>query len=137
MSGRTDEVEKGLYLKRWGVPVAALASVLGRDEMYGYRIYAGLGRYSLVGTTIKDGADLPLDLIADEKHTRLQGERVYLATTVAQECFLGAELAEKADPDCLRQADGTFQREARQLISDYSPHTVNTDGWTATRNAWQ
>jgi hypothetical protein len=34
--GRTDEVEKALYLRLWGVPFAALAYVFGRDEMFWY-----------------------------------------------------------------------------------------------------
>lgn len=137
MTGRTDEVEKALYLKRWGVPFEALAYIFGRNGMYWYRIYIHLGQYSLVGTTIKDAAHLPADLIADEKHTRLQGERVYLATTVAQECILGAELAQQADTYCLTKAYATFQQEAQQLEPTYQPETVNTDGWTATRNAWK
>ena len=31
MVGRTDEVEKGLYLRRYGVPFDAIAYVFGRD----------------------------------------------------------------------------------------------------------
>ena len=37
MVGRTDEVEKGLYLRRYGVPFDALAYVFGRDASYWYR----------------------------------------------------------------------------------------------------
>ena len=35
MIGETAEVEKGLYLLRWGVPFEALAYVFGRDPMSG------------------------------------------------------------------------------------------------------
>ncbi len=34
MSGRTDAVEKALYLWQWGVPFDARASVFGRDAMF-------------------------------------------------------------------------------------------------------
>lgn len=34
MVGRTDEVEKGLYLRRYGVPFDALAHLFGRDASY-------------------------------------------------------------------------------------------------------
>ena len=34
MIARTDEVEKALYLRPWGVPFDALASVFGRDAMF-------------------------------------------------------------------------------------------------------
>jgi hypothetical protein len=32
--GRTDAVEKPLFLRRWGMPFEAIASVFGRDPMY-------------------------------------------------------------------------------------------------------
>ncbi len=37
MIGRTAEVEKALFLRRWGVPFEALAYVFGRNPMYWYR----------------------------------------------------------------------------------------------------
>ncbi len=54
MAGKTDAVEKALYLKRFGVPFDALAYVFGRDDSYWYRLYQSLGRLSIVGTTVKD-----------------------------------------------------------------------------------
>jgi hypothetical protein len=73
MSGRTDEVEKALFLMRFHVPCWAIAEVFGRDPMYGYRLEQGLGRFSLVGTPIKRADRLPTDLVADEKHSWLNG----------------------------------------------------------------
>jgi hypothetical protein len=40
-----------------------------------------LGRFSVLGTTVKTPARLPTDLVADEKHSWLDGEQIYLATT--------------------------------------------------------
>jgi hypothetical protein len=31
---RTEEIEKALYLRQWGVPLEALAYVFGRDAMF-------------------------------------------------------------------------------------------------------
>jgi hypothetical protein len=76
-------------------------------------------------------------LIADEKHTWCQGQRVYVATTVAQGCFLGVGLAAAADTESLTQAYGEFHQEALTLKPDYAPNTVNTDGWESTQKAWQ
>lgn len=59
MIGNTEEVEKGLYLRQFGVPYEAIAHVLGKDPMYWYRATMAMGRPSLVGTTVKDGATLP------------------------------------------------------------------------------
>ena len=70
MIGVTVDVEKALFLRRWGVPFEALAYVFGRDAMYWQRAYLAIGRNSLVGTTIKSPERLPDDLAADEKHTR-------------------------------------------------------------------
>src|SRR5215207_3674679 len=90
LTGRTDEIERALYLRQWAVPFDALAHVFGRDAMFWYRAWCALGRPSIVGTTIKAASRLPHHLIVDEKHTSLAGERVYIPTTVASGCILGA-----------------------------------------------
>jgi hypothetical protein len=53
MVGLSDTVEKALYLRRFGVPFDALAYVFGQDDSYWYRLYQSLGRFSIVGTTVK------------------------------------------------------------------------------------
>ncbi len=69
MIGKTDEMEKPLYLCQFGVPFEAIAYVFGRNAMYWYRAYCSLSRASLVGTTVKNSDKLPEHLLADEKHT--------------------------------------------------------------------
>jgi hypothetical protein len=137
MTGYADEVEKALFLRRFNVPFWALTYVFGRDVMYWQRLVAHFGRYDLVGTTIKDPDRLPDHLLADEKHTRWNGEKAYVATTVAAECVLGVSLALAADEASLTEAYGHFRQEAQRLKPDYQPETVNTDGWSATQLAWQ
>jgi len=137
MIAETADVEKALYLRRWGVPFDALAYVFGHDAMFWQRAYVSLGRNSVVGTTIKSPDHLPQDLAADEKHSRIKGEKTYIATTVAQECILGCALAETASADGLALAYGEYKEEARNQNPDYSPDTVNTDGWEATQKAWK
>jgi len=137
MVGRTDEVEKGLYFKRWGVSFEALAYGFGRNAMFWYRVYVSVGRNSIVGTTVKTADKLPENVVADEKHSRLQGQKVYIPTTVAQECILGADIAENAGTMALTQGYRTFKTESQQIDPTYSPQTVNTDGWSATKSAWQ
>ena len=77
MVGKTDAIDKPMYLRQFGVPFDAIAYVFGRNAMYWYRIYISLGRASIVGTTIKDPQKLPSHLVADEKHTWLEGNCVY------------------------------------------------------------
>ncbi len=80
---------------------------------------------------------LPTDLLADEKHVHFNSEKGYIATTVGADCVLGASLALTADETALTDAYGYFRDEAHTLDSDYTPQTVNTDGWSATQKAWQ
>lgn len=137
MIGRTEDVEKGLYLRRYGVPYEAIAHVLGMNAMYWYNATQALGRISIVGSMVKDPNRLPLDLAADEKHSWWLGQRIYIAVTVAMGCFLGVGLSATADTAGLSAAYGEFKAEAIAQQPDYQPATVNTAGWDATQQAWQ
>ena len=95
------------------------------------------GRHDIVGTTIKQADNLPQHLLADEKHTRFQGSKAYIATTVANDCVLGASISLTADEKGLTEAYGHFKDEAQRLDPEYEPETVNTDGWWATHLAWK
>jgi hypothetical protein len=125
-----------LLLAKWA-PDWALARVFKKDVMTIYRLRTSLGRYNLVGTTVKDPTVMPTDVVADEKHSTVAGEKVYIATTVGKNCFLGASVSGGASEDALTAAYQQFQREAQQVQPDYQPETVNTDGWQATMNAWK
>jgi hypothetical protein len=59
MIGKTEDVEKGLYLRRYGVPYEGVAHVLGQSPMYWYNATQALGRISIVGSTVKDPAVFP------------------------------------------------------------------------------
>lgn len=135
--GKTAEAHHGLFLLRFGVPFWALAVVFGRNTMWWYRLYLCFGRYSIVQTSIVGKQNLPLDVLADEHHIRMQGQKAYVATTVSQGCFLGMQVSHTADESALQQAYGVFKQEAATISTAYQPHSVNTDGWTATQNAWQ
>ncbi len=85
------------------VPFWALAHVFGRDATYWYRLEVGLGRNSIVGTTVRHG-QLPEHLVADEHHQRRDGVKNYIATTVAAGCCLGAALSQTANAEDLQAA---------------------------------
>jgi hypothetical protein len=136
MTARTDDVEGPLFLRKFAVPFWALARVFGRDPMYWYRIECGLGRFSVVGTTVRRG-ELPEHLLADEHHQTLDADKIYVATTVGSGCILGAEPAPSASTDDLAKAYATFKQEALDVAPDYAPVTVNTDGWKGTQAAWK
>ena len=137
MTGLTDEVEKALYLAhKYGVPPSGLTYVFGRNDSYWYRQMNHLGRYSLVQTTVQTAECLPSELLADEKHSRINREKCYVATTVGADCILGAAVSMSADEKGLSSAYQTFKDEAQRLAPDYTPKSVNIDGWSATQNSW-
>lgn len=105
--------------------------------MYWQRIVAQLGRYDLVGTTVKDADLLPEHLLADEKFSSINGKRMFVATTVGNDVILGTATSPTAQTADLTEAYGKFHTEALRLKPDYQPETVNTDGWKQTKLAWQ
>ena len=137
MTGLVKDVEKAMFLRKFDVPFWGLSYVFGRDPMYWYRTETSLGRNSLVGTTVRVPEDLPEHLVADEKHTKILGEKTYVATTVGKGCVLGASIATDAGEKSLVKAYGVFKDETLCVKPDYAPETVNTDGWLATQNAWE
>ena len=137
MTTKTPLVSEILLLRFWGVPFWMLARLGGRSPMFWYRIYASLGRFSLVGTTVKQKENLPSHLLADEKHTRWLRRKAYVTTTVAQNCFLGAAVVGGAGQEELAQGYKVFREEAHRVDPDYSPRTVTTDGWEPLREAWK
>jgi hypothetical protein len=136
LTARTSDVEAPLFLRKFGGPFWALARGFGRDPMFWYRLECGLGRFSVVGTTVRK-VELPKHLLADEHHQPRDGQKTYIATTIANGCCLGAEPAETAGTDDLKAAYEVFRDEARDITPTYAPQTVSTDGWKGTQAAWK
>ena len=135
--GLVDEIEKAMFLRKFNVPFWAVSHVFGKDPMYWCRIEQSIGRNSIAGTTVRNPDDIPVHLAADEKHTRILGEKTYVATTVGGGCILGSAVAEDAGEQALTDAYQVYKQEAQCVKPAYSPETVNMDGWKATRNAWK
>ena len=135
--GRTEEVEKALFLRQWGVPFEALAYVFGHHAMFWYRAWLSLGRPNLVGTTVKRTQVMPQDVVADEKITWLGGAEVVVPTTVGGGCVLGISVAAQATSAELQTAYGEFKAEATAVFPAYQLRSVCTDGFHATRDAWR
>lgn len=136
MVGMVSDVENALYLKQYGVPDSALTYLFGRDDSYWYRVTVAFGRYNIVGSTVKDAAKLPKDVLADEKHAKAHGQKWYIPTTVGNDCVLGIGVSATADEKGLTQVYEVFKTEAQTVCPEYEPESVNTDGWAATRKAW-
>jgi hypothetical protein len=111
-SGEVEDVSNALFLMRLNVPCGAMAQVFGRHAMFWDRLDQGLGRFSVGGTTGKSPAQLPHDLVADEKHRWRKGERVSVATTASEGCLLGASVVPSASQPDVKKAYGVFANEA-------------------------
>jgi hypothetical protein len=136
MTARAEDLEGPWLLLSLGVPKWAICRIFGRNEMYWYRQLEQLGRNSLVGTTVQTGEKMPEHLAADEHHVDWCGSKGYVAMTAAKGCILGINLTDEADETHLVQSYGVFAKEAKDLVADYKPKSVNTDGWWSTQNAF-
>jgi len=135
MTGFTEEVAKALYARKYGIPYEGLVYIFGRDENYWYRLETQFGRLNIVATTVKT-VEIPVDLLADEHHTKINGNKAAIATVVTHGVALCAEVSPGFSKDELQVAYGVFAEEAKQVDPDYAPSTVNTDGYAATIGAW-
>lgn len=76
--------------------------------------------------------------MADEQHSWLKGQWIYITVTAAVGCFLGVAFCHHASGDELTSSYGEFAREVNDHCPDYlSPETVNLDGWDGTQEAWK
>lgn len=135
MTGRTKDVEKPMFLRKFGVPFWALSYAFGRNRMYWYRNAVSFGHNSIVGTTVRK-VKVPENTLADEHHQTRNGQKNYIAMTVGEGCCLGAGISETAGTKDLTEGYRKFKEEAQNVEPDYTPKTVNTDGWKSTKAAW-
>ena len=136
MTGTVEGLEHPLLLLSFGVPYWLVTKIFGHNDMFWHRHLERLGRYSLVGTTVRVAERLPTHLAADEHHADWCGEKGFAAVTAGGGCLLGVALTDVADEPHLTEAYRQFAAEARDVLPDYSPQSVNTDGWFATQNTF-
>ena len=147
MVGRTEEVDKALFLRKFNVPYWGLEIVFGRSSNYFWRIERRMGMTSIAGSLAgREGSEtggrsaLPEDIACDEKHAKYLGEKAYIAVSAGGGCVLGAELTEGADKDSLVQGYGVLKDEIERVAPEHKIRSVNTDGYTATiaavRDVW-
>jgi hypothetical protein len=79
---------------------------------------------------------LPQHFASDEKHGKINGNKAYVAMTVAEGCILGAEVCPEANELELTKGYKVFADEAKNIDPTYEPESVNIDGWDATRLAF-
>lgn len=136
-SGKVSECQQGILLYLRGSSLDSIVHCYGGNQQQWLDRVNHLGRFSIVGTSVKSEAVLSYSLTADEKITFLNGKEVYACITVGGDCILGADISLTEDQQGLGEAYGVFKTEVQAEFSDYTPKSVNTDGWPATRKAWK
>ncbi len=137
MSGTVDELDSPLFLLSLGVPAWAITRVFGRNDLYWHRQVERLGRNSLVGTTVSSREGLPEHIAADEHHARaLWSKRIcgYDRWGWMYSRY-GTTVREQMRRTSLKPMQ-TLKRKRHCLTIPTQLISVNTDGWTATKNAF-
>ena len=132
-----DDVWYPLLLLNYGVPYWLITMGYGHQDDFWYRLFRHLGRFNIVGTTARKLGQVPEHLVADEKISWWHGQKIYICTTSSEQCLWGAQPSLSEDTPGLTTAYGVFMDKAKSIQPDYATKSVNTDGWKATRKAWQ
>ena len=124
-----------MRLRKDNVPYDTIAATCGKNAMFWYRLEMSLARNNIVGTTVKCISKLPQHILVDEHHNRLNRQKVYICTTVGQDCFFGAELSDSVSALQLKRAYQVFKTEYLVAFPDHKILTINTDGFHSTVKA--
>ncbi|MEN8905276.1 MAG: hypothetical protein ABF289_04900 [Clostridiales bacterium] len=125
MTVLTDSVETALFFRKFSVTYWAISHVFGKNPIYWYRMEQTIGRNSIVYTTIRKPKDLPDHISADEKHSWITGDKVYVPTTVGTGCILDADIVKDTVENALTAFYKVFKDESQNLKPTYSTKTVN------------
>jgi hypothetical protein len=136
-SGKVADCREGILLYLRGTSLDSIVTCFGDNQQKWLDRVNHLGRFSIVGTTVKRPDLLPESLTADEKITFLNGKEIYACVTVGENCILGADISLTEDEDGLKKSYEVFKQETLNIAPQYQPKSVNTDGWAATRKAWK
>jgi hypothetical protein len=136
-SGKVVDCRDGIMLYLRGTSLDNIVTCFGENQQKWLDRVNHLGRFSIVGTTVKSPDLLAESLTADEKITFLNGKEIYACVTVGEDCILGADLSLTEDEDGLKESYDIFKQESLNISPTYQPKSVNTDGWAGTRKAWK
>lgn len=136
-SCKVSDCREGIMLYLRGTSLDSIVTCYGGNQQKWLDRVNHLGRFSIVGTTVKKEGLLPESLTADEKITFLNGKEVYACITTGNECILGADISLTEDEVGLKDGYDVFKQEAANVSVHYQPKSVNTDGWPSTRKAWK
>jgi hypothetical protein len=127
------EVPRDALLATHGGLSLAWCAVIGHiSPMALSRLLCALGQHRLVTVLPRCALPLPLDILADEKHSRGLTDKVYLPTIVSGRVIwhLGSSASKSAV--AFTESYGAFQRAALQHEPSYQVRGALTDGFDST-----
>ncbi|MEE8304999.1 MAG: hypothetical protein V3S24_21475, partial [Candidatus Tectomicrobia bacterium] len=130
-----DVAQQALIATHGGLSLEWCATICTISPMALYRLICTLGQHSLVTVLVKCRLALPVDILADEKHSRCLTDRVYLPTIVSGRVIWHLGYSESKSAAAFTESYGAFQRAALQLEPSYQVHGALTDGFDSTTSS--
>jgi hypothetical protein len=132
---RPDVARDALLATHGGLSLELCAVLYHISPMSLYRLICALGHHSLVTVLTRCGLPLPTYFLADEKHSRCLGEKVYLPTIVCGRVIWHLGYTKDASAVALTQSYGAFQHAASQQEPAYRVRGILTDGFDSTNKS--
>jgi hypothetical protein len=132
---RPEVARDALVATHGGLSLAWCAVRCHISPMALYRLICALGQYSLVTVLTRCGLPLPVNFLADEKHSHCLTEKVYLPTIVCGRVIWHLGYTEAASAVAFTQSYQAFQRAASQQEPSYRVRGILTDGFDSTTSS--
>jgi hypothetical protein len=129
---RPEMTRNALLATHGGLSLELCAGSYYISPMALYRLICAFGHQSLVPVLTRCGLPLPVNFLADEKHSHCLTDKVYLPTIVHGRVLWHLGYAENASAVAFTQSYQEFQRAALQQDPSYRVRGVLTDSCDST-----
>lgn len=124
--------EKTLRAACGGLSLELCSVLFNVSAMSVYRMMCGIGRHCLVTLISRCDIPLPPYLLADEKHAKCLGEKVYLPTIVTGRVIWHLGYVTDKSAAAFKGSYGKFRQSAQHLDPGYRVKGILTDGFEST-----
>src|SRR5918912_3219328 len=132
---RPEVARDALLATHGGLSLELCAVIHHISPMALYRLVCAFGHHSLVTVLTRCGLPLPVDFLADEKHSRCLTAKVYLPTIVCGRVIWHLGYTEAASTAAFTQSYRAFQQAALQHEPSYRVRGILTDGFDSTTSS--
>src|SRR5437870_10419636 len=129
---RPEVARDALLATHGGLSVELCAVLYHLSPMALYRLVCAFGHHSRVTVLTRCGLQLPVYVLADEKHSRCLTDKVYVPTIVCGRVLWHLGYTEAASTAAFTQSYREFQQAALQQEPSYRVRGILTDGFDST-----